>query len=156
MKSKIFKLALVIVICALVVTMGFVMFNRTNKVTNVIPLENTSTIGLANPASTNCIDKGGNLVIQTDPNGGQYGLCYFEDNRACEEWALMRGDCPVGGMKTTGYDTDEQKFCAWVGGQTTTNVGDNCKFNDGSVCALDKLFVGDCRKGDSLNEVDKK
>jgi putative hemolysin len=32
---------------------------------------------------------------------GQYGVCFFEDNRQCEEWALLRGDCPVGGKKVT-------------------------------------------------------
>ena len=114
----------------------------------VMPDPNFTTI--ANPASVNCIEKGGSLIMQADPDGGQYGLCYFEDNRACEEWALMRGDCPIGGMKTTGYDTVEQSFCAWVGGQTTTNVGDVCTFKDGSFCELNKLYKGECRKGQSL------
>jgi len=103
-------------------------------------------VGLANPSSVNCIEKGGTLVMKEN-SAGQYGLCYFEDNRACEEWALMRGECPVGGMKTTGYDTEEQRFCAWVGGHTTTNDGDVCTFNDGSTCALDKLYNGECRRG---------
>ena len=38
-------------------------------------------------------------------DGGQYGICFFDDNRQCEEWALLRGDCPVGGLKVTGYIT---------------------------------------------------
>jgi len=103
--------------------------------------------GIPNPASVNCKNKGGNLVIQTKPDGGQYGLCYFEDNRACEEWALMRGDCPVGGVKTTGYITDEQKYCAWVGGQTTTAANAVCAFKDKSVCSLDDLYNGFCQAG---------
>lgn len=103
-------------------------------------------IGLANPSSVNCIEKGGTLVMKENGTK-QYGLCYFEDNRACEEWALMRGECPVGGMKTTGYDMEEQRFCAWAGGHTTTNDSDVCTFDDGSTCALDKLYNGECRRG---------
>ena len=105
--------------------------------------------GLANPASVNCTSVGGNLVIQTDPNG-QYGLCYFEDNRACEEWALFRGDCPVGGVKTTGFDTDAQKYCAWVGGKTLAVPNAVCTFPDGSTCPDDAFFNGTCQRGSNV------
>jgi len=116
----------------------------------IMPDPNFTT--LANPASVNCIKQGGNFFVQAGPDGGQYGLCFFEDNRACEEWAMFRGDCPAGGVKTTGYDTEEQKFCAWVGGQTTTNVDDVCTFKDGSFCEPNKLYKGECRKGQSLEK----
>ncbi|HRY36283.1 MAG TPA: DUF333 domain-containing protein [Candidatus Magasanikbacteria bacterium] len=107
-------------------------------------------VGMANPASVNCAEKGGTLEIKE--NGvGQYGLCFFDDNRACEEWALMRGECPLGGMKTTGYDTEEQRYCAWVGGHTTTNEGGVCTFDDGSTCALDKLYKAECKRGEMKN-----
>jgi putative hemolysin len=59
---------------------------------------------LANPASENCVAVGGTRSIENRVDGGQFGLCLFEDNRQCEEWALLRGDCPVGGVKVTGYD----------------------------------------------------
>jgi len=62
--------------------------------------------GLANPASVNCTQGGGTLDIRTRPDGGQYGVCVFEDNRQCEEWALLRGDCPAGGLKITGYENE--------------------------------------------------
>jgi putative hemolysin len=55
---------------------------------------------LTNPASENCAAHGGRLLIETAP-AGQYGVCLFEDNRQCEEWALLRGACPVGGIKVT-------------------------------------------------------
>ena len=51
-------------------------------------------------------------------DGGQIGVCYFEDNRQCEEWALMRGECPVGGVKVTGYVTPAGRYCAITGGNT--------------------------------------
>jgi hypothetical protein len=107
---------------------------------------------MANPASVNCQQQGGNLVIQTRGDGGQYGLCYFEDNRACEEWALMRGDCPVGGVKTTGFDTEAQKFCAWSGGSTFAQPNAVCTFKDGSKCSNDAFYSGICQKGESLNK----
>ena len=105
---------------------------------------------IANPASVNCTKNGGQLVIQKNPTGGEYGLCFFDDARACEEWAMMRGECPVGGVKTTGYDTDAQKYCAWVGGQTLAVPGAICNFKDKSTCPLDKLFDGDCQKGENI------
>ena len=53
---------------------------------------------IANPASKNCIDKGGKLDIRTESSGGQFGVCLFPNGRECEEWALMRGQCsPEGG-----------------------------------------------------------
>ena len=51
---------------------------------------------LANPASRNCVAKGGAAVMQTAPGGGQYGVCVFADHRQCEEWALLRGQCHAG------------------------------------------------------------
>ena len=75
-----------------------------------------STVGVANPASVNCAQQGGTLSIETRGDGGQYGICLFEDNRQCEEWALMRGDCPVGGLKVTGYLTPAAQYCVITGG----------------------------------------
>ncbi len=70
---------------------------------------------IANPASVNCIDKGGTLSIQKRGDGGEYGICIFEDNRQCEEWALFRGECPAGGIKITGYVTPAARYCAIPG-----------------------------------------
>jgi putative hemolysin len=108
----------------------------------------SSTASLANPASVNCGKQGGKTVIQKRPDGGEYGLCYFDDNRACEEWAMMRGDCAVGGVKTTGYDTDAQKFCAWSGGSTLAVADAVCTFKDGSQCSAEAFYNGTCQKGE--------
>lgn len=53
-------------------------------------------VGLANPASKNCIEKRGRLEIRNDPAGNQAGYCIFTDKSECEEWALMRGTCSPG------------------------------------------------------------
>ena len=101
-------------------------------------------IGMANPASVNCVKVGGNSVIKTDGSGGQYGLCYFEDNRACEEWALFRGDCPVGGRRTTGYDTIDQNYCVWRGGETLATKDSICTFKNGKKCSTIDFYNGKC------------
>lgn len=101
--------------------------------------------GLANPASVNCFNKGGTLIMKDNKNG-QYGVCVFDDNRQCEEWALFRGECPVGGRKITGYETEAQTFCAITGGTVQGLGTDNvtCKKFDGTVCGVDKNFNGEC------------
>ena len=72
---------------------------------------------LANPASSYCLKKGGKIFFEQDKNGNKHGICGFEDNRQCEEWALFRGNCPAGGLKVTGYDTWDEKYCAIRGGK---------------------------------------
>lgn len=107
-------------------------------------LPSTPLIALANPASANCSERGGNLVIQKRGDGGEFGLCYFEDNRACEEWALVRGECPVGGVKTTGFDTMDQKYCAWSGGETFAGANSVCTFKNGKKCPTSEFYNGTC------------
>lgn len=54
-------------------------------------------VGMANPASVNCLKKGGALQMRHSA-AGSYGVCLFKGGRECEEWALFRGECPVGGL----------------------------------------------------------
>ena len=59
----------------------------------LFPISKSSTSKqIANPASVNCIDNGGHLKIMSDANGA-YGVCFFDDNSECEEWAFYRGTC---------------------------------------------------------------
>jgi putative hemolysin len=91
------------------------------------------------------------LQIETRGDGGQFGVCYFEDNRQCEEWALFRGDCPVGGLKVTGYITSAARYCAITGGDYTITGNSNqedeqgtCAFKDGSTCDAWDYYNGVC------------
>jgi putative hemolysin len=77
----------------------------------------------ANPASEHCVASDGRLAIEALPNGAKYGACMFEDNRQCEEWALLRGECPVGGKRITGYATSAGRYCAITGGEYTMKLG---------------------------------
>ena len=104
----------------------------------------TETTQIANPASENCTKVSGRLVMKTRGDGGEYGLCYFEDNRACEEWALLRGECPVGGVKTTGFDTIDQKYCAWSGGETFAVENSVCTLKNGVKCSTKSFYEGSC------------
>lgn len=111
----------------------------------------TPAAQIANPASQNCIDQGGTLQIQERGDGGQYGICYFEDNRQCEEWALYRGDCPVGGLKVTGLITPAAQYCVITGGTyavtgnpNTDNEQGTCTFKNGNVCDAWDYYNGKC------------
>lgn len=106
---------------------------------------NQTSIGLANPASENCIKRGGTLEIRKNKIG-EYGVCLFEDNRQCEEWALLRGYCPIGGLKITGYDNEAEVYCAITGGKVE-DVGTQspiCKRTDGTYCAAQANLDGNC------------
>jgi len=106
----------------------------------------SDTVQLANPASTNCIKLEGNLVTKTRGDGGEYSICYFTDDSACEEWALMRGDCQAGDVNNGEFDTIDQRYCAWAGGQTIIGPNSVCTFKDGSKCSTLDFFNGICPK----------
>ncbi|GAJ29781.1 putative hemolysin [Acidomonas methanolica] len=48
-------------------------------------------VGMPNPASVHCVQRGGTLEIRNAP-GGQTGYCHLPDGRVVEEWALFRQD----------------------------------------------------------------
>jgi putative hemolysin len=50
-------------------------------------------VGLANPASVNCVWQGGVLRVVQEAQGWR-GVCRFPDGRNCDEWDLLRqGSC---------------------------------------------------------------
>ena len=69
---------------------------QNNKCTAVIAGSNTQ---IANPASVFCEDNKARLEIRTNADGSQYGVCIFDDNSECEEWAYYRGECKPGDNK---------------------------------------------------------
>ncbi|MFP8881246.1 MAG: DUF333 domain-containing protein [Myxococcota bacterium] len=99
-------------------------------------------LGLANPASVHCGEVGGELRIETMGDRGEIGICYFMDGRQCEEWALFRGECPVGGRRVTGLVTEGARYCAIRGGRyemtraetATQPEQGRCTLPDGTVC----------------------
>lgn len=111
---------------------------------------------LSNPASEHCRASGGRLAIETRPDGGEFGVCVLSGGRQCEEWALLRGDCPSDGVEVTGYVTAAGRWCAITGGQyAVTTPGDaeseqgTCRLPDGSVCDAWEHWRGTCGPGAS-------
>ena len=106
---------------------------------------------IANPASQNCVARGGMLRIESRPYGGQYGVCIFDDNRQCEEWAMFRGECPIGGLRVAGYITAAARYCAITGGRYTviakSGAADEqgaCSLPGGKACAAGAYYAGSC------------
>jgi len=106
---------------------------------------------LANPASQNCVAKGGTITIETNPKSAEYGVCVFADNLQCEEWAMLQ--CRTGGVKVTGYATHAARYCAITGGAygvtSSTNTPDErgtCTFANGKRCDASAYYAGSCTR----------
>jgi putative hemolysin len=106
---------------------------------------------LANPASVNCTQQGGTLTIERRPDGGQFGVCVFTDNYQCEEWALLRGECPKTGLRVTGFATAAGRYCAITGGRYSVVSAPGvlpergtCALPTGKPCEADAYFDGTC------------
>jgi putative hemolysin len=106
-----------------------------------------------NPASEHCVRSGGALALERDGAGGTYGVCTFADDRQCEEWALLRGECPPGGVRVAGYATAAARYCALSGGRYTATARSNtpseegtCTFGTGRVCDASAYYRGQCAR----------
>jgi putative hemolysin len=109
--------------------------------------------GLANPASVRCVEIGGTVRLERLPDGSQYGVCIFIDNRQCEEWALFRGDCPAGGLRVTGYITPAARYCAITGGRYSVTAASGtadeqgtCTLPGGKICDAAAYFGATCSR----------
>jgi len=141
------------VFCISIALAGCVAATTSSPSTATQPPSSTQTPSaqIANPASENCLKQGGALTIRQRGDGGEYGICVFEDNRQCEEWAMLRGDCPVGGVKITGYVTPAAQYCAITGGDYkgtgNLNTGQEqgtCTFKNGATCDVWEYYNGKC------------
>jgi putative hemolysin len=62
--------------------------------TSGTPVETVAApVGLANPASVYCAERGGQLEMRTEA-GGEAGYCRLPDGRVVEEWELFRTEGP--------------------------------------------------------------
>jgi hypothetical protein len=69
----------------------------------------------------------------------------------CEEWAMLRGDCPEGGVRVTGYVTPAAQYCAISGGSYTVTGRSSqpdeqgtCAFKNGKSCDAWAYYNGTC------------
>ena len=101
------------------------------------------TQALPNPASQNCIAKGGSLTILKRGDGGAFGICTIRDGKQCEEWALFRGECPVGGIAIPESLTVEERYCLITGGIILDDPS-QCQLPTGKICSVKDLYGGKC------------
>ncbi|MDD5639832.1 MAG: DUF333 domain-containing protein [Candidatus Pacebacteria bacterium] len=146
----------VIILVILVIGGGLLYWNNISNHNNQEPsaenkVENKTENKVENKegdlAGEYCTKNGGSVTKEKKPDGSDYELCYFDDNRACITEAMKIGECPVGGVKTTGYDNIYQKYCAWSGGKTIAEANAKCTFKDGSFCSAEEYYFGTCLKG---------
>jgi putative hemolysin len=69
-------------------------------------------------AAQYCAAQGGTRKAERGPHG-EIGICAFADGHQCEEWALLLGRCPRGGVAVGGYATTSERHCAIRGGSMT-------------------------------------
>ena len=104
---------------------------------------------IANPASTNCTQKGGELTIEKKPDGSEYGVCTFKDSKQCEEWAMFGGACPEGGVETTGYD-QAARYCIITGNKYPADQQPpQCSLSSGKVCDVTEYYQNNCLNDDN-------
>lgn len=96
----------------------------------------------SNPASEYCIKVGGELQSQTRGDGGEYDTCSFGNDKSCEEWTLYRRNCPSGGIKTSGFNSPEEIYCALIGGKNAAGL--ICNLPNGKNCPAKDLYNGLC------------
>jgi len=76
-----------IIIALLVVLIAMLIYIKMH------PSEKTENAQIANPASVYCIERGGQLKIETAQDGSQSGICTLKNGTECEEWKYYRGEC---------------------------------------------------------------
>jgi len=81
----------VLILLTLVMVFIFEVNSRKNDLSD--GLNSRGNVSLANPASVNCVEHNGTLVMMSDTQGNQYALCKFSNGKECEEWAFFRGEC---------------------------------------------------------------
>ncbi len=52
-----------------------------------------AAVGMPNPASTYCLQRGGELEFSTRAGGAEVGTCVSPRGDECEQWAFLRGSC---------------------------------------------------------------
>lgn len=96
---------------------------------------------MANPASENCADNGGQEENKYDENRNEWTVCTFPDGSACEEWDFMRGDCKKG--ETVNFTTYcRQNSGLYKGHRIDTTGVDgatqrwyySCQLQNGNIC----------------------
>mmetsp|Transcript_25782 Transcript_25782/g.48039 ORF Transcript_25782/g.48039 Transcript_25782/m.48039 type:complete len:254 (-) Transcript_25782:87-848(-) len=113
-------------------------------------------VGMVNPASKHCAEKGGKTEGRTKEEGAgegggtakPYHVCVFEDGSECEEWAYFREECSPGGEgggaqgeaeMLTGIDEGSERSGEDEG--TKEGVGTRSSSSATAPCAIGAAFA---------------
>jgi putative hemolysin len=89
-------------------------------------------------ATSNCIENNFTDQILYEPTGGQYGICVFTNETACEEGAFLRGGCNVTNPIFAVY-------CAENGGQISLENDALAEYEVCGQCTeYDYYVLNDC------------
>jgi putative hemolysin len=77
-------------------------------------------VALANPASTFCVEQGGELEIRDEENG-QVGYCNLPDGKVVEEWKFFRES----NEKEVSQSVIPENCMTWFDGCNNCMVGEN-------------------------------
>lgn len=109
-------------------------------------------VAMANPAAQNCARLGGTTEQMVRGTLGTTGICRLKSGRACEEWALMRGECPEEGVDEKPYATVEARYCVLRGGILSLEAGQTderkgtCFLPESRSCGVEAYWLGQCPK----------
>ena len=92
--------------------------------------------GIANPASTYCVQNGGKVDIRKTAQG-EVGYCVFPDKSECEEWAFMRGECRQGAKPVNVTKADNGKTINAARGDTVVVLLEGNPGSTGYVWGLE-------------------
>lgn len=117
--------------------------------------ESDDVVGMANPASVYCENKGGELILITGV-GGAAGYCILPDERTCQQWKFFYSegeecespkvefDSDVGCKSACEEAGESAGSCKWTDelGEGETNLG-ACLIEASSDCGHeDKCYCG--------------
>ncbi len=100
MKTRVRNALCGVAAAALVMAVTAACASQTEKAASTpSPVETTAgqetPIGMPNPASVYCIDRGGELETLTDVDGNETGTCIFPDGTEKEEWEYWYENHPA-------------------------------------------------------------
>lgn len=117
-------------------------------------LNNTNQVTLANPASTYCIEHGGNIKIEWS-----IWICSFPNGASCEERAFFRWECWPNQTKENSWTNNEEltvctmeyaPVCAKVNVQCIKAPCESIEQTFGNRCMMEAnklatfLYEGEC------------
>lgn len=118
-----------------------------------------SGTGVANPASTHCLEQKGGLVIVQARDDSEYGLCVFDDGSICDEWRFLDGACtpgqqfpqPAAQEASAGLANPAAVHCVEQGGGSLVLQARDgseyglCQLPSGKFCEEFAFLNGECK-----------